>query len=130
MVEWVFDGHNPSRFCYSKILFKQLIEFWFFHNAKTSFVIATDTVLHFNGPGLSRPYKRKVPCWQIFHVVGTFHATTANFTQRRITPRAQNKRKTATKKIGIFISNTKIQNKDIATLRIRRKKNYSISIFT
>ena len=93
MVEWVFDGHNPSRFCYSKILFKQLIGFWFFHGAKTSFVIATDTVLHFNHLFMSRPNKGKFFCWQIFHIVDTFYATSANFTQRQITPRAQTKRK-------------------------------------
>ena len=98
MVEWVFDGHNPSRFCYSKILFQQLIEFWCFHRAKTSLVIATDTVLHFNHLYMSRPNKGKFLCWQSSHIVGRFLATSANFTQRRITPRAQNKRKTATNK--------------------------------
>ena len=114
MVEWVFDGHNPSRFCYSKILFKQLIEFWFFHNAKTSFVIATDTVLHFNGPGLSRPYKRKVPCWQIFHVVGTFHATTANFTQRRITTKQEKDSNKKNRNIHFKHKNSKQRHCDIA----------------
>ena len=98
MVEWVFNGYNPSRFCYSKISFQQLIEFWFFHRAETSLVIATDTVLHFNHLCMSRPNKGKFLCWQIFHIVDALHATSANFTQRRITPRAQTKRKTATNK--------------------------------
>ena len=84
------------------MLFKNLISSAYriiiFSKRKTSLIIVTNTTLHFNDPGLSRPYKREVPCWQIFHIVGTFHATTANFTQRRITPRAQNKRKTATNK--------------------------------
>lgn len=94
----MFDGYNPSRFCYSKILFQQLIESLFFFKRKTSLIIATNTALHFNDPGLSRPDKRKALCWQTFHIVDTFYATSANFTQRRITPRAQNKRKTATNK--------------------------------
>ena len=98
MVEWVFDGRNPSRFCYSKILFQQLIEFWFFHCAETSLIIVTNTALHFNGSGLPRPDKRKAPCWQTFRIVDRFHATSANFTQRRITLRVQTKRKTATNK--------------------------------
>lgn len=79
----MFDGYNQSRFCYSKILFQQLIEFLFFSKRKTSLIIVTNTALHFNDPGLSRPGKRKVLCWQIFHIVDTFHATSANFTQRR-----------------------------------------------
>ncbi len=101
----MFDGHNPSRFCYSKILFQQLIEFFF--KRKTSPIIATNTELHFNDFGLSRPNKRKFLCWQISHIVDTFHATSVNFTQRRITPRAQTKRKTATNKSGYTFSKHK-----------------------
>lgn len=126
----MFDGYNPSRFCYSKILFQQHIEFWFFHGAKTSFVIATDTVLHFNHLCMPRPNKRKVLCWQIFHIVDAFHATSANFTQRRITLRVQTKRKVTRTNRNIHFQNTKIRNKDPATVRIRRKKNYFIAIFT
>ena len=84
-------------FVIQKSYFNSLYDFYF-SKRKTSPAIATNTELHFTDPGLSRPYKRKVPCWQIFHIVGTFHATSANFTQRRITLRVQTKRKTATNK--------------------------------
>lgn len=86
------------KFLLLKSLFQQLIEFWFFHGAKTSLVIATDTVLHFNHLCMSRPNKRKFLCWQISPIVDTFHWASTNFTQRRITPRTQTKRKTATNK--------------------------------
>lgn len=77
------------------MLFKNLIStaYRIFFKRKTSPIIATNTELHFNDFGLSRPNKRKLLCWQIFHIVDRFHATSANFTQRRITPRAQTKRK-------------------------------------
>ena len=84
-------------FVIQKSHFNCLYDFYF-SNRKTSLIIVTNTALHFNDPGLSRPNKRKFLCWRIFHIVDTFHATSANFTQRRITPRAQNERKTATNK--------------------------------
>lgn len=63
----------------------------------------------FNHLCMSRPNKRKFLCWQIFHIVDRFHAAAANFTQRRITPRVQNKRKTATNKSRYTFSKHKNQ---------------------
>ena len=80
-------------FVIQKSYFSSLQNSDFFHSVKTSPIIVTNTALHFNNPGLSRPDKRKFLCWQISHIVGRFHAASANFTQRRITPRSQTKRK-------------------------------------
>lgn len=84
-------------FVIPKSYFNCLYDFYF-SKRKTPPIIATNSELHFNDLGLSRPNKRKFLCWQIFHIVDTFYATSVNFAQRRITPRAQNKRKTATNK--------------------------------
>lgn len=78
----------------------------FFSKRKTSLIIVTNTTLHFNDPGLSRPYKRKVPCWQIFHIVGTFHATTANFYTKTDYSKGTKQEKDSNKQIGIFIFKT------------------------
>lgn len=118
-------------FVIRKSYFNSIYDFHF-SKRKTSPVIATNTELHFNVHDLSRPNKRKFLCWQTFHIVVRFHATSANFTQRWITPRAQNKRKTTTNKSEYSFSkykNTK-QSPPPATVCIRRKKNDYIAIFT
>lgn len=104
--------------------------------------MASNTALHFNDPGLSRPDKRTPLCWQIFHIVDTFHAASANFTQRRITPMAQNKRKVTQTNRNIHFSkhkNPKQKPCDIAysseeelfycNFHIRANFRYSLSFF-
>lgn len=78
--------------------------------------MVSNTALHFNDPGLTRPNKKKVLCWHIFHIVDAFHATSANFTQRRITQRTQTKRKTTQNNRNIHFKhkNSKQRPCDIA----------------
>lgn len=76
------------------------------------------------------PKQKKVPLlanfpysWHISRNDGKFHTKTDY-------AKGTKQEKDSNKQIGAFISNTKIQNKDLATLRIRRKKNDYIAIFT
>ena len=93
----------------------------YFSNRKTSLIMASNTAIHFNDLGLTKESS----------FVSKFSISLTHFTQRRqishkdrlLQGHKPRERQQQTNRNTHF-QNTKIQNKDPATVRIRRKKNY------